>query len=77
MKIETKKNYLDGNIKKKSSLRNFTGKRFSIYKDKFYIKKFNFLKTSNNRYKSMGLEDNSLNLSSSIKNENSIENKIL
>ena len=77
MKFEKKKNYLDRNIKKKSSLRNFNRKRISMYKDKFYIKKFNSLKTAENNNKSMDFEDNSLNLSSSVKTYNNTENNLI
>ena len=77
MKIEKKINYLDRNIKKKSSLRNFNRKRISMYKDKFYIKKFNSLKTAENYNKSFVFEDNSLNLSSSVKIDNNTENSLI
>ncbi len=76
MKNEKKK-IMDENIKKKSSLRKVNKKRISMYKDNFYIKKFNSLKTSDNNNKSLDLEDNSLHASSSVKIDNNIENNLI
>ena len=62
--------------KRNQVLETLLEKDFRFVKISFILKNSS-LKTSNNTYKSIGLEDNSLHLSSSIKNENNIENNVI